>query len=171
MSSSEPSLNPSTENLLNIDDIDAFKLAFEMSDLTLQQIAAEMGWSNGQARRIFSTDKYFPSFPEIPRFCAVVGNMVVVNWLMVRTMAYGAEPHPEDVDCSALVGRVGELFGETGDVGQAVQKAIQDGKLTAQEIRRIISEVRDVVSRSTALLGDLRAQERRLAKQEEVNRG
>ena len=43
MSSSEPSLNPSTENLLNIDDIDAFKLAFEMSDLTLQQIAAEMG--------------------------------------------------------------------------------------------------------------------------------
>jgi hypothetical protein len=48
------------------------------------------------------------------------------------------------------------------EVGQEATDAIKDGKLEPKELRRIIRELNDVVTRSVELMGDLRALERKL---------
>lgn len=166
-------MNTQIENntdLRALDPIDVFKLAMERSNKPAQVIAAELGCSVGSIRRTLSTDKYFPSFPDIPKFCAVVGNTLVIQWLNLRAMDI-EEPDHASVDCVELLNRVGELFTETGEVGFEVKEAIKDGKLEPHELRKVIKEVSDVAQTSTILIGDLRHLERKLAKQEKQNKG
>lgn len=154
-----------TQGLANLDGIDAFKLAIEQSTKDLYNIAGEMGWSQSHTRRIFSTDKYFPSVVDIPKFCHVVGNNVILLWLQARVMTYGLPESARDIDCENLVWRIGKLFAEVGDVGRKGQDAIADGKLEAHELRAIIDEVKDVLTEGMELVGDLRVLEREIAKQ------
>lgn len=155
-----------TRGLASLDAIDAFKLAAEQSHMTLGQIADAMGWSESQARRVFSTEKYFPSVPDIPKFCNALGNNVILLWLQAKTMTYGLPETCRDIDCENLVFRIGALFGEVGDVGRKGQDAIADGKLEAHELRAIINEVKDVLTEGMELVGDLRILERELAAKE-----
>lgn len=154
------------QSLVGLDAVDAFKLAWERSGKLLPQLVSEMGWSASHARRVFSTERYFPTYEDLPRFCNVVGNTVVVQWLQVQALNYGVNPEHQDVDCAALIKRTGELFGEMSDVGQEASEAIKDGKLEPIEMRRIIRELNDVVNRSIELIGDLRALERQHSTQE-----
>jgi hypothetical protein len=151
-----------TRALANLDPIDAFKLAAEQSHKPLSEIADAMGWSESQARRVFSTEKYWPSFEDLPQFCSVLGNNVLLLWLQAKTMTYGMPEQCRDVDCENLVFRIGELFAEVGDVGRKGQEAIADGKLEPHELRAIINEVKDVLTEGMELVGDLRMLEREL---------
>lgn len=151
-----------TRGLANLDAIDAFKLAIENSDKDLPTIAKDMKWSESQARRVFSTDNYFPSIVHLPRFCHVVGNNLILQWLQAKSMVYGLPEKDRNIDCENLVFRIGRLFGEVGDVGRKGQDAIADGKLEPHELREIITEVKDVLTEGMELVGDLRILERDL---------
>jgi hypothetical protein len=146
--------------MARLDAVDVFKLAVDRSEKGLPQVAREMGWSDSHARRVFSTDRYFPSFEDLPRFCAVVGNTIIVQWLQVRAMTYGFQPQPQAVTCETLVQRIAELFSEMGDVGQKGADAIKDHILEPREIRSVIRELNDVVDKCMDLVADLRAMER-----------
>ncbi|MFV0349222.1 MAG: phage regulatory CII family protein, partial [Halodesulfovibrio sp.] len=125
-------------------------------------IMREMGWSEYHAKRVFGTERYFPTFEDLPKFCNVAGNTIIVQWLQVHALLYGIEPKHQNVDCAELVKRIGDLFGEMSDVGQEASDSIRDGILEPKELRRIIRELNDVVSKSMTLIGDLRALERSL---------
>lgn len=150
--------------LRHLDSTDVFKLACVESGKGMDQIAREMGWGISHAKRIFSANRYFPTYEDLPKFCAVVGNQLIVQWLQIMAEGDGQPPKHAEVDCSSLVFRIGELFSEAGDVGAAGQSAIEDMKLEPRELRRIMKELRDVIVKSLALMGDIRAQERQLAK-------
>ncbi|ADU61447.1 MAG: hypothetical protein KUA35_09240 [Pseudodesulfovibrio sp.] len=153
-----------TQALAGMDAVDAFKVAIMKSSKELPAVAREMGWSDSHTRRIFSTDRYFPSFEDIPKFCHVVGNTLVVQWLQAKAMTYGLPQDVRNLDCENLVWKIGELFAEVGDVGRKGQEAIADGQLEAHELREIINEVKDVLTAGMELVGDLRVLERELSK-------
>jgi len=151
-----------TKSLANLDAIDAFKMAIENSHKDLPTIAKEMEWSESHTRRIFSTEKYYPSVVDLPRFCHTVGNNLILQWLQAKTMTYGLPTEERNIDCENLVWRIGNLFAEVGDVGRKGQKAIEDHKLEPHELREIIDEVKDVLTEGMELVGDLRILERDL---------
>jgi len=146
--------------LHHLDAIDAFKLAIEKSVKPLPQIANEMGWSESFVKRVFSADKFFPSVADIPRFCAVLGNQVIIHWLLARATFYGLDEAHQDVDCNALLRRVNDLFAEVGDVAAEARASTADNKLEPVECRRLIKELSDVLDRGMSLVADLRSLER-----------
>lgn len=148
-------------SLHNLGPEDAFKLALERSGMTWQKLSEEMGWTESHTKRVFSLERYFPTYEDLPKFCSIVGNMVIINWLQVQAMQYGMQQDHKDVDCQSLVFRISKLFGETSDVGQEAQKAVADGVLEPRELRRIIRELNDVVNTSLDMISDLRELERR----------
>ncbi|WP_051176923.1 phage regulatory CII family protein [Halodesulfovibrio aestuarii] len=148
--------------LHNLSPEDAFKLALERSGMTWQKLSKEMGWAESHTKRVFSLERYFPTYEDLPKFCSTVGNMVIINWLQVQAMQYGMEHKHADLDCQSLVFRISNLFGETSDVGQEAHKAVADGVLEPRELRRIIGELNDVVNTSLDMIADLRELERKL---------
>lgn len=162
-----PTEDPNNKGLRELDAVDAMKLAVALSGKHVTDIAKEMDTGLYLVRRWFSTEKYFPSFEDIPLFCRTVGNMTLINWLQVQAMA-GDKVEHSDINCAALVGRVGELFGEMGDVGLEAQEAVKDGILESFELRRVIKEVTEVVAKGNQLVADLRIAERALAEAEKI---
>jgi len=146
--------------LHHLDTIDAFKLAIDKSPKELPEIAKEMGWSKSFVRRVFSTDKFFPSVDNIPQFCAVLGNQVIIHWLLARATFYGLDEAHQDLDCNALLRRVNDLFAEVGDVADEARESIKNNILEPNECRRLIKELSDVLDRGMSLVSDLRALER-----------
>lgn len=142
--------------LHRLDAVDAFKLAIEQSNKTVIEIAQELGWSEFFMRRVFSPEKFFPSYADIPEFCVAVGNLTVIHWLVARTTFYGIDDQRQNVDCRSLLERVNSVFAEVGDVAQEARKAIADDMLDKHERRRLISERSDVLEGCMALVGDLR---------------
>lgn len=71
----------------------ALRLAVSLSGRADDEIAAAMNWSPRVANRIFSNDSYWPSFPTLPRLCAVLGNDILARWVTVN-----ASVLPEHVD-------------------------------------------------------------------------
>lgn len=59
----------------------ALRLAVSLSGRADDEIAAAMNWSPRVANRIFSNDSYWPSFPTLPRLCAVLGNDILARWV------------------------------------------------------------------------------------------
>lgn len=147
-------------SLHHLDAIDAFKLAIEQSGKNPTEIATILGWSESFMRRVFSSEKFFPSYPDLPAFCAAVGNLTIVHWLISRATFYGIDEKHQNVDCHTLLVRVNEVFAEVGDVAQETRVAIADNKLTKVELRRIIKEISDVLQTGMGLVGDLREMER-----------
>lgn len=150
------------QSLVALDAVDAFRLAWTRSGKIMPEIMREMGWTEYHARRVFGVERYFPTYEDLPKFCNVVGNTIIIQWLQVQAMHYGITPSHQNVDCAELLKRTSELFGEMSEVGQESTDAIKDGKLEPKELRRIIRELNDVVTRSVELMGDLRALERKL---------
>lgn len=146
--------------LHHLDPIDAFKLAIETSDKDLPQIAKEMGWSQSLVRRVFSAEKFFPSVADIPRLCAVIGNQVIIHWLLARATFYGLDEAHQDLDCNALLRRVNDLFAEVGDVATEARESVKNNTLEPKECRRLIKEISHVLDKGMSLVSDLRALER-----------
>ncbi|XPV75165.1 MAG: phage regulatory CII family protein [Desulfovibrio sp.] len=146
-----------SKTLLRMAPHDIFTIAAERSGIGRDAIGKEMGWSKGQIGRVFGQDDYFSKFSDIPKFCSVVENTLVISWLQVQALHFGATHNASATDCVALIQRVGELFSETGDVGQVAKSALEDGKIDLQEYKKLMREVSDVINSGAILLSELRA--------------
>lgn len=149
---------PDPLHLHRIDAIDAFRMAIDQSGQSLPELAKRMEWSESMARRVFSPEKFYPSFEDLPKFCSTVGNTIILQWLMAKSTFYGVDEHAQAVDCHLLLLRVNDIFAEVGDVAHEARKAVEDNKLEAHELRALINELQDVLERGMALVGDLRRQ-------------
>ena len=143
--------------------IDAFKLALDQSGYSVKELASELDWSYDSVRRIFSTDEYWPNVTRIPALCHALKNTIIINWLQQKTLSIKMENQSGGVDCQQLVQHVAQLFGEASDVGQEASAAVADGKLEAHELRRIITELKELVNQCMEMMADLRVAERELA--------
>lgn len=141
-----------------IDAVDAFKLAVQQSGLTVTEIATRLGWTQAFMRRVFSTDKFFPSFPDLPAFCSVVGNRIILQWLECNATSAPVLEHSA-VTASTLPSRITGVFSEAGDVAREAHRALLDNTLDSAERRRLIAELTDLLDVCLSLVGDLRAQD------------
>ena len=131
----------------------ALRLAVSLSGKADDEIAAAMNWSPRVANRIFSNDSYWPSFPTLPRLCAILGNDILARWVTVNAVAL---PEPVDaVDASGLITLMGDLFAEMGDVANAGRNALADGQINDLDARRILRELRDVLDKGAEFMGRL----------------
>ncbi len=152
------------KSLAGMDPTDAFKAAFSISGLTEKQLMERMGWKLDKTRRTFATGRFFPSFEELPKFCVVVGNNIVVQWIQMNVLLGDKPFEHRNIDCQNLILRVGEMYSEVGDVGQQAALAIQDGELDLNEIRRLKKESGQVAGKAFEIIADLGAIERELKK-------
>ena len=133
----------------------ALRLAVSLSGRADDEIAAAMNWSPRVANRIFSNDSYWPSFPTLPRLCAVLGNDILARWVTVNAAVL---PEPVDaVDAPTLFTIMVELFGEMGDVAGEGRRALEDGSISELDARRILRELRGVLDKGAEFMGRLQA--------------
>lgn len=137
---------------------EAFSFAATISGLSFAEICAGMRWSKSFGRRVFRNEKFYPSFEDLPRFCAVVKNTIVLQWALARAVTHGLEEEFDQVDCQGLLLRVTGMFADAGVVASRTRQAVEDNLLQPQELRRIVSGLDALTDGVLDLLGDLRHQ-------------
>lgn len=143
--------------LQNLDAVDVFRLAFEQSGKTAQEVADEMRVSLSYVKRVYSTEKFYPSFENLPAFCAAVGNTTVLSWLFAQATMHGVDNAARTISCHDLLVRMNTLYIEIGEAADETRKTILDGEIEQAECRRMINELHDVANCVMKLIRDLRA--------------
>lgn len=140
---------------------DAFRLAIRRSAYDLPTLCKRLGWSASFMRRVLSTEKYFPSFEDIPAFCRAVGNIIVIQWQMAR-VAFTI-PEAPAITPDLLQRAVLDLSVELGDVADRVRSAIADGVVTKKETRGITKELLELIESAVGLAGNLKDFDKKVA--------
>lgn len=130
---------------------DVFRLALQASGKGFAQVRKEMGWHESFAKRVLSDEKFYPSYVDLPRFCRVVGNTLVIQWLTVKV--HEEKPAPlQKGDCHYLSLETLALSEALGALAHTVKKAIADNTITDQERRTVIKKLRDLIGEGIAML-------------------
>ena len=135
---------------------EAFSLAARESGLPFPVICKRMSWSKTYGRRVFRNEKFYPSFADLPRWCAVVGNTIVLQWALARATTHGLEAQFDHVDCQALLLRITGMFADAGTVAARTREAVGDNLLEPHELRSVVKGLDALISGTLDLLGDLR---------------
>lgn len=150
------------KTLANLEPYDAFRLALEMSGKSEKEVAEEMEYKPQNCHRIFATEDYYTSYEKIPQLCKVLGNNIIIMWLIAQADKALDEPSYEKVDCPALLKDAAELFKKTSAVGKEASEAIGDNKLEPHELRKVIKNLNAVQDTVFTMIGKLRQTERKL---------
>lgn len=143
------------ETLKGYSLVAAMRMAIAYSHKTEEEIAAGMGWGAASASRFFSSGDYWPALPNIPRLCRVLGNNLVIQWLMdnTETVIQPVEP----LDAPAMLRSLGGLFGQMGAISREGQEILMDNVIDVAEARRMIRRVQALLSEGESLLAGLQA--------------
>ena len=124
------------------------RTAIAYSHKTEDEIAAGMDWGAASASRFFSSGDYWPALPNIPRLYRVLGNTIILQWLMDNTET-GVQP-VKPLDAPAMLQSLGEIAREGQDV-------LADNEIDAAEARRMIRRVQALLAEGESLLAGLQA--------------
>lgn len=147
---------PETIMFHKMDASEAFALAARESGLPFHVICERMSWSKSYGRRVFRNEKFYPSFADLPLWCAVVGNNIVLQWALARATTHGLEAQFDHVDCQSLLLRITGMFADAGSVAARARDAVADNLLQPQEIRSVVNGLDSLIEGTLDLLGDLR---------------
>ena len=127
--------------------LDALNLALVLSGKNIDHVAAEMGWQPSNARRIFSSDDYWPTLPNLARLCVVLGNTILLDWLATQAEAGGCRLAFEALDAKGLLLSMGDMFKELGEAAAECRKALEgDQSISQAEARRLVRKLRDLAA-------------------------
>lgn len=127
-------------NLKGMSVKSAFHLAIANTDKTQEEIMDQMGWTPTVMSRFLSFDGYLPSFSTIPKLCKVLGNTIIVDWLIANLES--AENKHEPMDARDLLLAVATLAEKFGNVATECRSASLDDTITIAEAKRIIRKVK-----------------------------
>ncbi len=150
------------EELAHLAPEDVFRLAIARSQYPLSVLAKRLNVSPAFLRRVTSTEKYFPSFVDIPGFCVAAGNTLVIEWLLARVTA-GNTVLPT-ITPTFLHNQVLCLTSDLGHVADRIIRATADNRITKAENRGILKEVLDLVEAATALAAALRDHDKKVGR-------
>lgn len=142
---------------------DAFALAITTGGQDVPAVAKALGCHESLLRRVLTSEKYFLSYEDLPTFCQVVDNTIIIDWLHARASQPMLTPAPI-VDTDYLKSQVLDLTGELGTLAVRVQEAVSDNVLTKTELRSILREVLDLEAQALSLAGALRAAEKKVGR-------
>ena len=150
------------DELANLAPEDVFRLAIMRSKHPVPILARRLHWSESFLRRVISSEKYFPSFVDIPTFCAAVGNTLVIEWQLARVRHVRKQAPAATPDF--LRDQVLTLTDELGHVAGRIRTAAEDNRITKAENRGILKEVLELADTAVSLAGALRAADRKVAR-------
>ncbi len=150
------------DELANLAPEDIFRLAIMRSNFPVPILARRLGWTESFLRRVTSSEKYFPSFVDIPAFCAAVGNTLVIEWQLARVRL--EKKNAPATTPAFLRDQVLILTNDLGDVASKIRAVAKDNRITKTENRGILKEVLELADTATALAGALRESDRKVVR-------
>ena len=142
---------------------DAFALAISTSGQEVSTVAKALGCHESLLRRVLTSEKYFLSFEDLPSFCQVVNNTIIIDWQYARASQPTFAPAPI-VDTDYLKSQVIDFTDELGAIAGKVKAAVADGMLSKPELRSILREVLDLEAQALTLAGALREAEKKVGR-------
>jgi len=123
---------------------EALNMARALSEKTYSEIADDMGIGTETVRRYHTDPIYNPPLPRIPELNRAYGNDVLVQWIARK--CGGIFVRVEDIENPAeLQKEIALLTKEYADVLKVHAKAIEDGKLSLEELRSIHKEAEELL--------------------------
>jgi len=141
---------------LNMSLLDAVNLAVIMSKMSKDDVGAAMGWQPGNADRIFGSGNYWMSLPSVPRFCAVVGNNVLIDWLHAQAHAGGVQHEFPALDCPELLTGMTQLMDDLGNVASEAQRAVASESIEKGEAARLVKRLLKLCTNTVHTIRGLR---------------
>jgi hypothetical protein len=126
---------------VNMSLLDALHLAVRLSGKNIDEVGAAMGWNPGNTARIFGQESYWPTLPSLPRFCVVVGNNVLIDWLHAQAHAGGVQHEFPALNCPGLLTDMNHLTCDLGDVAKECERAVANRNIAAAEASRLIKRL------------------------------
>lgn len=147
--------DPGQESMRGWSLASALRLSIALSNKSDEEVAAEMGWSKSVENRFFHNQNYWPSLPTLPRYCRVVGNSVLLQWVLDNVEAELAQVQP--MTAPEMLRHLQELIKELAEVLAEGQTALADHVIHPQEARRIIRELTDLFRVGASMMARLQA--------------
>lgn len=128
---------------------------------TRDDMAAELGMSPSNMQRLFADQNYWPTLPNLARFCRVTGTTLVLDWLLVQVedglFAEGGVPFGScDVNEADLLRSLRDMAREFGELAARIEEGTRPdseagSSLSRTEARRIYREAMDLIGRAMDL--------------------
>ena len=141
---------------VNMSLLDAIKFAVMLSGLSQDEVGAAMNWKPGNYDRIFGSGNYWPSLPNIPKFCVIVGNNVLIDWLHAQAHAGGVQHAFPSLDCQGLLHDMTQLMRDLGDAAKECERAVANRQIEAAEATRLIKRLLSLCTDSVQTIRGLR---------------
>ncbi len=123
---------------------EALNMARAFSEKTYSEIADEMGIGTETVRRYHTDPQYNPPLPRVPELNRAYGNDVLVQWIARK--CGGVFIRVDGIHSPAeLQKEISLLAKEFADVLKAHADAIEDGKVTVEELQKIHKEAEELL--------------------------
>jgi len=126
---------------VNMSLLDALHLARRLSGKSEDEIGAAMNWNPGNTARIFGTGEYWPTLPNIPRMCVVMGNNILIDWQHAQAHAGGVQHEFPAIDCSGLLTGMAQMMDDLGSVANEAQRAVANNDIERAEAARLVKRL------------------------------
>lgn len=143
------------KSLENMSLLDALSLARMQSGKSIEDVAAEMGWTMSNANRIFASDNYWPTLPNIPKLCEKLGNTILIDWLLVQAEQGGLEKEFGEFDWVELLEALNQFSADVGALHEEAAEVVKDREIDSHEARRMRRKIRLVLIRGVSMLNGL----------------
>jgi len=128
-------------NLEAIDFKTILRIAWQQSGLTLEELAQKSGIPFGQiVRYVNPDDEYHPNPYKVVALSRALGTTLLVDWLYARLNTK-----------SQNFNGYFKVSKEISDVVTEITKALEDGRVSEYERRKLIAETEEAIKELTAL--------------------
>lgn len=124
-------------NLADLTFSQMLSLAYDLSVLTYEDIAEQMGKGTTTIRRYFTDPTYNPPLYLVPKLCKVLGNDLLIEWLCIHAGGLYLPALRIETSDAELDIMIAELIKEFSDVLSEDGKARLDGKRDGRELSQI----------------------------------
>ena len=127
-------------NLEGIDFKTVLRLAWQQSGLTLEELAQKSGVPFGQVVRYINTeDEYHPNPYKVVALSRALGTTLLIDWLYAQ------------LETRSRFNGYFKVSKEISDVVTEITKALEDGRISEYERRKLLGEVEEALRELNAL--------------------
>ena len=126
---------------------EALRLAVELSGKPPKLVGDLMGYKDGTWDRIYSSpETYCFGIDDVPRFCAIVGNTLLPDWMHVKAHELGVQHAFPTLDVGGLLRDLNALTRDLGATAAECESALESGKIDKNAARRLRKRLRALCS-------------------------
>lgn len=137
-------------DLRGVSALTALRVAVMLSEKTPEEISEGMDWSPSVSKLFFLSGSYHIPMDQLPRFCRVVGNTVIVDWLALN--AGERKRTIRSMTPRTLLKDLSNVLQNAADEVKAGNDSIDDGVIEEHEVKRIIKCLKKSMKQEAKML-------------------